>query len=117
MKPLTTNHLNKEETDIQIKLWYDIILEALKHHIPMKNYKTILNPMTNPTMKHIQWVIKQYLQTASIIGWDYERYTTYSTLKTNLMLECKTQHNKNWEDTTKGLIHVYKHQQKFLQQN
>lgn len=113
MKPTSNNNLSKIEIDTHIRHWYDTILNAIKLYIPMKHQKTIQHPITNPIIKNIQYTIKQLLHRANIIGWEREKYKYYSTLKTNLVLECKAQNNRNWENTIDQLRNLYKDPKQF----
>ncbi len=110
---INRNHLTKEEIDRHINTWYKVVTYAISTHIPMKNNKTIFKPITNPTIKQIQWLLKQYINEARETGWSLEKYRLYNRLKTTLKEECKMQYTQNWEDAIQELENIYKDSKDF----
>ena len=68
IQTISANQRTTDEIEASLNSWYNTILEAMKQHIPMKHHKTIIKPVTNPTIKQLQWTIKQYLRGAEIFA-------------------------------------------------
>ena len=113
IKQPNKSHLNKEEIEQSIESWYETILEGIKRYVPMKSHKTINKAISNPKIKQLQWILKQYLQQAQRQGWDITKYRIYNRIKSQLLEECKQQHNKNWENLITELKHLYRQPKDF----
>ena len=74
---INSNHLTKGEIDQHTDAWFKVVTKAIQTHVPMKSNKTIFNSITNPTIKHIQWLLNRYLNEASDTGWTLEKYGIY----------------------------------------
>ena len=107
------NTLSQNDIEGHLKEWYNIIEKAMQNNIPKTCNIIDQKPISNNTIKNLQYTLGNLTTEARNRGWTHHRFIVFKYVKKLLQEECKKQSTENWENKIGQLTTKYKHPKEF----